>query len=186
MSGNVFLEAKSRVNILDACQRYGIELNRAKKAVCPFHNEDTPSFSVSERKQIWHCFGCGEGGDVISLVAKLHRCTPLEAVKRLDSDFNLRLFDTPQKRPKKSVWQRQKKAKGDLKEWVNHANDVLSTWHRLRFMAYKDTEYAAWLLDMLDDDPILFRSLYGKEVEKIASRVDSELGQGRDYGALGV
>jgi DNA primase len=53
------------------------------KAVCPFHNEKTPSFMVSQQKQIYHCFGCGAGGDVIGFVMKYERLDFLGAVRLL-------------------------------------------------------------------------------------------------------
>jgi len=63
-------EIKSKLDIVDIVSSY-INLQPVSgnfKAVCPFHNEKTPSFMVSREKQIWHCFGCDKGGDVISFV----------------------------------------------------------------------------------------------------------------------
>ena len=51
--------------------------------LCPFHNEKTPSFSVSPDKQIYHCFGCGKGGGVISFVMEMENLPFLDAVKLL-------------------------------------------------------------------------------------------------------
>lgn len=165
MVSNVFQEIKSRVNIVDACRIYGIDLNRANKAVCPFHTEDTASFSVSEKKQIWRCFGCGEGGDVIALVAKLHRTTPLEAAKRLDTDFRLHLFDThPAKKENKSIWQMRKRSRDEFKQWQDYTYGVLADWRRKLFMEGKDVSYADYLLDSLMEDPRTFRSIYGSLV----------------------
>ena len=53
------------------------------KALCPFHKEKTPSFHVISEKQIFHCFGCGKGGDVFSFVMELEHLTFPEAVKLL-------------------------------------------------------------------------------------------------------
>ena len=52
-------------------------------ALCPFHTEKTPSFSVSSSKQIFHCFGCGEGGNVISFVMKYENLPFIDAMKLL-------------------------------------------------------------------------------------------------------
>ena len=60
-------------NIVDIVSEY-LNLKRSGAnfvGLCPFHNEKTPSFTVSETKQFFHCFGCGEGGDVISFVMKM-------------------------------------------------------------------------------------------------------------------
>jgi DNA primase len=53
------------------------------KALCPFHDEKTPSFNVTPARGMWYCFGCGEGGDVIKFVQKIDSLTFTEAVERL-------------------------------------------------------------------------------------------------------
>ena len=66
-------EVKNAVNIVSLIAEHVALKKRGRNymARCPFHNEKTPSFSVNEEKQIFHCFGCGVGGDVIKFV-ELH------------------------------------------------------------------------------------------------------------------
>jgi DNA primase len=74
-----------RNDIVDVISEY-IQLKKAGanfKALCPFHNEKTPSFMVSPSKQIFHCFGCGEGGDVIKFIMKYQNLNFVEAVEIL-------------------------------------------------------------------------------------------------------
>lgn len=64
-------ELKSRISILEVCRELGIELKQVGKqtmAICPFHEDKNPSFSVDSSKGLFHCFGCKKGGDVIKLV----------------------------------------------------------------------------------------------------------------------
>ncbi len=61
------------------------------KGLCPFHNEKTPSFSVDEGRQTYKCFGCGEGGDVISFVEKYYNLDFMEAMEMLAREYGIEL-----------------------------------------------------------------------------------------------
>jgi DNA primase len=61
------------------------------KGLCPFHDEKSPSFNVRPVVGAWHCFGCGEGGDVISFVQKVEHLTFAEAVERLAAKLGMEL-----------------------------------------------------------------------------------------------
>ncbi|MBD3238103.1 MAG: DNA primase [Candidatus Moranbacteria bacterium] len=78
-------EIKSRLNIVDVVANY-LRLTASgsnHKALCPFHNEKTPSFMVNEDRQIFHCFGCGKGGDMITFIQEIERLSFFEALKLL-------------------------------------------------------------------------------------------------------
>ncbi len=78
-------EIKSRLDIIEVIRQY-VPLRPAGLnfvARCPFHNEKTASFNVSPTKQVWHCFGCGKGGDLFSFVMEVEKITFIEALRLL-------------------------------------------------------------------------------------------------------
>ena len=84
---------KNNLDVVDIVSQY-IELKKSGanfKACCPFHGETTPSFVVSPAKQIYHCFGCGVGGDSIKFVMEYEKLTYPETIEKLASmnNFNL-------------------------------------------------------------------------------------------------
>lgn len=78
-------------DIVDVISEY-VSLQKKGKnytGLCPFHKEKTPSFSVQQEKQIYHCFGCGEGGNVISFIMKYRNLDFIDAVKMLAEKANI-------------------------------------------------------------------------------------------------
>jgi hypothetical protein len=91
-----------------------VELRKAGKeynGLCPFHSEKTPSFTVNEEKGLFHCFGCGESGDVIDFVMKLDGLTFPEAMRVLGIEAGSRR-STPRVSP-------YRKAANLLAAWLN-------------------------------------------------------------------
>ena len=85
MPADAVAEIKSRLDIIDVVGGY-VRLQRSgreHKGLCPFHAEKTPSFTVSQDRQVWFCFGCNEGGDVLSFVQKIERLDFRETLEML-------------------------------------------------------------------------------------------------------
>ncbi|MDD2484113.1 MAG: DNA primase [Eubacteriales bacterium] len=92
-SGNIVEEIKSRCNIVDVIGRT-VSLKKMginHKGLCPFHNEKTPSFIVSEERQHFTCYGCGATGDVIEFVQRYHNLDFFGAVERLAGEYGIDL-----------------------------------------------------------------------------------------------
>ena len=86
-------EIRSKNDIVDVISSY-VRLQKKGSSyfgLCPFHNEKSPSFSVSPGKQMYYCFGCGEGGNVISFVMKYENYSFIEAVQMLASRAGIEL-----------------------------------------------------------------------------------------------
>lgn len=78
-------DIRERSNIVDIVGQY-VQLKKSGKnyfGLCPFHNEKSPSFSVAEDKQIFHCFGCGRGGNVYGFLQELEGISFPEAVVKV-------------------------------------------------------------------------------------------------------
>ncbi len=89
----VIEQVRSQVNIVDVVSQY-VQLTQSGKnlfGLCPFHEERTPSFSVSEDKQIFHCFSCGRGGNVFKFLMELENLTFPEAVRKVAELQNIPL-----------------------------------------------------------------------------------------------
>lgn len=92
-SDEIIDEVRQTNDIVDIISQY-VHLKRSGRnffGLCPFHNEKSPSFSVSPDKQIFHCFGCGAGGNVFTFLMKIEGISFIEAVQTLAERSNIAL-----------------------------------------------------------------------------------------------
>ena len=125
MAENVFEAVKQSVSTRDAAAFYGIEVKRNGMACCPFHDDKNPSMKVDQR---FHCFGCGEDGDVIDFTAKLFDLSPKEAAEKLAQDFGL-IYDS--QAPPRRRYVRQKNEAQKFREDRQRCYRVLSDYYYL-------------------------------------------------------
>lgn len=115
---DVIDDVRTSVDIADVVGRY-VQLRKAGKnlfGVCPFHDEKTPSFSVSESKQIFHCFSCGRGGNVFKFLMDLENLSFPESVRRVAEFGNIPLDQSYFKSTRKSSYTIEQSALIDLYE----------------------------------------------------------------------
>lgn len=98
---DLFSTVKTNISTIDAAERYGIEVKRNGKALCPFHNDRHPSLFVDDDH--YHCYACGEHGDVIDFTSKLYGLPLYDAAKKLAYDFGI----TQDKPPNKAMQEKQ-------------------------------------------------------------------------------
>ncbi len=126
-------EIKDRIDIVDLISEY-VNLKKAGqnwKGLCPFHTEKTPSFTVSPAKQIYHCFGCGSGGDIFTFLVKYENMTFPEVLNVLAKKAGVTLR-TSQGSPAKS---------GEKEVLFNMHRDTLSFFSQQLTRNVKASEY---------------------------------------------
>lgn len=194
---NLIREVKERADIVKVAEYYGIKLNRAYKCVCPFHKEKTASFSISPQKQIWKCFGCGKGGDVISLVSELLNINALEAAKSINNTLGLGLdAERPSSYLEINKYKQKRKTEEMFKNWENKTFQLLCDYLHLLWRweeenaptnpnedindlfveAMHNRDYVEYLIDEIfingsNEDKIWFWKHEKKVVRRIEARV---------------
>ena len=117
-SDELLNEIKSRNDIVDVISQYVVLKRKGRNyfGLCPFHNEKSPSFSVSPDKQIFKCFGCNVGGDVFRFIMKIENVNFVESVqilaKRVGIEVKTNLTEKDEKiaRLKEKVYALNKEA----------------------------------------------------------------------------
>ncbi len=115
-------EVRERVDIVDVVQRSVRLTKRGQQhlGLCPFHHEKTPSFGVSQSKQLFHCFGCGAGGDVFAFVMRMEGLEFPEAVRRLAAEAGVSLperEESPQDRARRQRAEQLYRVNAMAAEW---------------------------------------------------------------------
>lgn len=138
---------RQRITARQAAEAYGVKINRAGRALCPWHDDHTPDLAFYDAR--CYCHACHNGGDAVALTAQLYNMTMLEAAQKVNSDFQLGLdADTPTMQTGISEAQRRQREREA--EWrlestlcaiVREADARLSAyrdanaWEDLRFLA---------------------------------------------------
>ena len=122
----MFSVVKDNVTAKDVAMQYGMKISRSGLACCPFHSDKTASMKIDKR---YYCFGCGETGDAIDLVAKYFGLAPKEAAMKIASDFGLN-YDATNRAPPKRV-EPQKTKEQILDEEQKLCFRVLSDYYHL-------------------------------------------------------
>ncbi len=124
---DIFTMVKAAVTVRQAAEHYGLQVRRNGMTCCPFHNDRHPSLYVSDDH--YHCFACGEHGDVIDLTAKLFDIRLYDAARKLVSDFHL-APDKPL--PEAIRWKKEHKTRAQqLRENEQLCFSVLNEYRRL-------------------------------------------------------
>jgi len=145
----LFERCREAVTAKEAALRYGIQIDRQGKAVCPFHNDHHPSMTFRDGK--YRCWACGAAGDSVDFTARLLGLDALGAVRRLNEDFSLAL---PLDRPPTDEERAQARQRGHLAE-ISH-------------------RYEIWREQMLRDLSASFRLGYQAKLEKTPEEWNAE------------
>ena len=120
---DVIEEVRARNDIVDVISAY-VKLQRKGSSyfgLCPFHNEKSPSFSVSPAKQMYYCFGCGAGGNVLTFIMEYENFTFQEALKYLADRAGI---DLPEQE-----YSAEAKKQQDLRTAILNVNRMAGTYH---------------------------------------------------------
>jgi DNA primase len=121
-------DVRDRTNIVDVVKRY-VELKRAGtgswKGLCPFHTEKTPSFHVHEARQFFHCFGCGEKGDVFGFLGKIEQRAFTEVLRDLAQQAGVEL---PERAPLSPAERRARVEAESERDRLLRVSDLAATF----------------------------------------------------------
>lgn len=166
---NIANEIVSRVTSVEVAERYGYSPNRTGNICCPFHGEKTPSLKLYPNDRGFHCFGCGEHGNVIDFTMKLFNLDFLAACARLDQDFNLALpiGRKPTERERKAARdeiRRRMEEKKKREAVYDEYKSALDDWIRLDINIMKYRPGSAYLKSIIDGER-LFRNRLIKNIK---------------------
>lgn len=148
---------KFKTNIIDVIQNAGVLLEKHGKeysACCPFHQEKTPSFFVDEKKQLFHCFGCGAGGDIIDFVTMHNGLTFPQALEYL------------------GIEQQTEKTRHDIRRHQKQREHNKRRDARRNLLKKDFEEWQSWyvrvLVDIVDTFNWLMKNLSWDEIQELS------------------
>src|ERR1700736_3270258 len=115
-AGSFADRVKQQADIVRIVGEY-VQLKKAGqnfRGLCPFHSEKSPSFNVHPTKQIYHCFGCGQGGDVFKFVMEMEKCAFPEAIRIVAEKCGIAIPRPKERSPEERKENQQRTAEGKL------------------------------------------------------------------------
>lgn len=174
---NKIQEVKERADIVRVAEYFGIK----KKQCCPFHKEKTPSFSISQSKQIFKCFGCGEGGDCITLVSKLLNINAYESAKQINNILGLSIdFGRQTSSNEINRYKQIQQAKERFYKWHNEILQLLCDYlHSLKGIEkYQKQDIVEYYIDLLifgtEEDWLWFKKTEERWCKEIERRIGKQ------------
>ena len=147
-------EIKQTVTMRQVCERYGIEVNRANTACCPFHSDRSPSMHVYDGDRGYWCYACNSGGDVIDFTMRYFKIPFKNALERLNEDFSLNLpLNAPLDRKARQTIARRKQladTQRSFDAWRFNTIKHLAECFRLAHLSKKMCSSAYWTQPMID------------------------------------
>ena len=132
-------EIVARTDIVDVVGRY-VPLKKQGQnftGLCPFHHEKTPSFSVSQNKQIFHCFGCGVGGNVFKFLMEIEHISFPEAARKLAEEVGVKIPEREQSESDRRAMEKRNR----LLKW----NEFAAFYYQAVLHAPQGRAYNAYL-----------------------------------------
>lgn len=150
---DVISQIKDKLDIVDVVSKHVILKKSGGNywGLCPFHNEKTPSFSVNPSKQIYKCFGCGEGGDALSFLMKINNQSFGEVIKEQAEFFGI---------PLPSNMQKAQEARG-IKQQVLEAMKAASDFYMRNLLLDKTSNGYQYIKNRGFDDSVINRYKLG-------------------------
>ena len=133
-SDELIEEIRTRNDIVDVISGY-VRLQKKGSSyfgLCPFHNEKSPSFSVSRQKQMYYCFGCGAGGNVFTFLMEYENYSFVEAVKYLAERAGISLPE--------AEYSKEAKQRADLKTSILEVNKQAAKYFYVQLKSEKGTQ----------------------------------------------
>jgi DNA primase len=166
-------EIKSKLSILEVIGDF-VQLRKAGtnyKGICPFHNEKSASFIVSSSKQIWHCFGCGLGGDVFEFIKQIEHVEFGEALKILADRAGVELKKPTQEqifagRQKEILYEINLMAAKYFAKVLWESNAGSEALEYLRKRGLTDQTIKNWMLGFAPDDFHYLENFLAKSFDK--------------------
>ncbi len=161
ISDEIVDEIRTRCNIVDLIGSY-IPVKKAGhgtwKALCPFHQEKTPSFNINEQRQHYHCFGCGKGGDVFNFVMEREGVDFPNAVHLLASKCSIVIPEKTYTNPEE---RRQAQERTNQRERIYAINEEFAAWYAAQLHEHPESPVAQYLLTRGIPDDIAARFRIG-------------------------